>query len=77
MKFHALFWFAGEVGLVAWVFWVLYLAFCRCLLTISRFQEVNIMANVWSSLTVSAVETFWAVGASVLAAQRIASCIAT
>jgi hypothetical protein len=39
------------------------------MLTILRFQEVNMMANVWSSLTVSVVETFWAVGASVLAAQ--------
>jgi hypothetical protein len=70
MVFHALFWFAGEVGLAAWVFWLLYLASCRSMLTILRSQEVNMMANVWSSLTVSVVETFWAVGASVLAAQE-------
>jgi hypothetical protein len=68
MKVRALLWFASDIGLAAWVFWGLYLALCRCLLANPSFQEVNMVTNVWSSLTVSVVETFWAVGASALAA---------
>ena len=65
---HMFFWFAGEVGPAAWLFGVLYLAIYKGLSSDLCSREVDMKVNVWSSLTVSVVETFWAVGASVLAA---------
>jgi hypothetical protein len=59
---------AGQVGFAAWVLWFLCLVVCKLIVTKSWSQEVNMIANVESSLMVSVVETFWAVEASVLAA---------
>jgi len=59
---------AGTVGFAACAVWILILIVVRFVVTKSNQQEVNIVRNVWSSLSVAVLETLWAVEANILAA---------